>query len=50
MWTMQDVQGLNTEGTQHEHQKDNMHYITHVWHMRKKEIEGWVGLMEIIKA
>jgi len=47
---MQDVQGLDTEGTQHEHQEGNMHYIARVWHMREEEREGWVGLMEIIKA
>ena len=37
MQTMQDVQGLDTEGTQHEHQEGNMHYITHVWGRRKEK-------------
>jgi len=44
------MQDLDTEGTQHEHQEGNMHYITHMWHMREAKREGWVGLMEIIKA
>jgi len=39
-----------TEGTQHEHQEGNMHYITHVTCVRQEEREGWVKLMEIIKA